>query len=312
MAADGENLAVYALVNGLQLIRCPFDGSDVPVDDDDGATNVVPDTVRSAVAAPAAKDLTIMEDVGRFELTLLFYCSEPLLTAPQQPCVARHFGELVVDGTAVYLGALPMNGAPPVSIARYLDKYPEKFELRVVSTTRRLPHPEEESLLLEMHAILCDARLTPPGGSVSLNLMTSRLQELAVYPRVTANTNLRSIIALHPDRFALVAGPTGDMHVTKAADAHTYEGPNAARALVRDQQEAVIVRHLKEILASGEKEYVDVLQRLSLVPEFTGQLTPTAAVLRRFLQTHSDVFWLRKDPMHTTRVGLVANHSAES
>ena len=246
-----------------------------------------------------------MDDAGRFEVSCLFYAGSESLALQERPWV----GELVVDDKKIYLGQLPGAEKGSFVVTRYVPTYPKVLEFRVrYEQASFYQHPDEPLLLEELQYLLSDRSIFPAGGSAPNTNVHNRIKELESYRRVVSqhyHGKWTLFLANHPEVVTVHRENGAEMQIILAENAETWVQANADNEAVKETQEKAVVAAMVSILSAGDLEYRALLDRMTEVPEFTAYLSASSAMLTRFLQTHKDVFWLKRDPEHTTRVGLV-------
>lgn len=280
----------YALVNGMQLLKCVL-----PTASEGMCT----------VEANAQSNLGVMKDHGRFEVSCLFYAET---NTPERSYV----GELIIDGEVVYLGQLPGGegtSQQSMIVTRYVNEYPRVLQLRLRYAERlSYEHPDEALLLQELEQLLSDGTLFPPQGSAPHTNVHNRLKDLELYNRVVTqhyNGKWTAFLANHGDQVIMHKEPGAELHLVLSPNASAYKDVDQKAEDLRVAQEHEIVEYMIRVLSESDLEYRDLLERMGQLPAFTSQLAPSMTMLNRFLQANRDVFWVKKDPEHTTRVGLV-------
>lgn len=279
----------YALVNGMQLLQCALPTASEGI---------------CTVEDLAQQNLTVMEDFGHFEVSCLFYAGSGQIVDP------AYIGELIVDDSVIYLGQLPGGEGPKsVVVTRYVTKYPKVLKLRLRYEQRTLyDHPDEELLLQEMVQLLSDPILFPSGGSAPHTNVHNRLKDLEHYHRVVTqhyHGKWTSFLNNHQDKIRIHKEQHSELHLVLTDNLDCFRKVDQEAEVHRAEQENAVVESLYSVLRERDYEYRELLQRMGQIPAFTSQLTPSMTMLNRFLQSNRDVFWIRKDPEHTTRVGLI-------
>ena len=169
-------------------------------------------------------------------------------------------------------------------------------------------HPEEAELLAELDRVLSDESLFPAGGSAPHTNVHNRLKDLEIYHRVVTqhyNGKWTAFLSNHKDQVLMHKEPGSELHLVLARNAETFAAVDAESEEVRIAKENEVVQHMVHLLSERDLEYRDLLERMGQLPAFTSQLAPSMTMLNRFLLANREVFWVKKDPEHTTRVGLV-------
>lgn len=311
----------FALVNGIQLLQC--------------AIPTMAEGVCS-VEAEAQPMLQTMPDHGRFEVSVLLYSS---LEVPRSTWVV----ELTVDDDSpIFLGQMPLMNtaapetptqvapvnrnatmsrerergpaAPTVIITRYFRAAPRRLRLAVRYLDHpSYPHPDESILLDELLRVFRDERMYPPGTLTPHTNLHNRLKDLTVYHRVVGEHyrgNWLRFLFEHAEAVDVHREPKQEYKLALANDPRPIVPP-----LTEEQEgikEFLVVSTLVGFLADGPRSYKDLLLEFGDVEAFTESLHASTHMLQRFLAARPDIFWLSKDPIHTTRVGLVANRPSQS
>lgn len=308
--------SAHILINGLQLMNCT-----IPTESEGSCVTY----------ADAGDDLTVMRDHGRWEISTMLYADMAWMPETKH---ATLIGELVVDGDQVlHLGALPGPDQPSNVVTRFLSKPPSSLAFRVChDLAKAAVHPDEDALVEEVLLVMNDETVFPKGGSTAHHNVHNRVKDLEIYNRVVVKhyaSRWTAFVANHPDDVTLIklkddknsltlglgsrrndeAEPRHEeLHIVHANDVDSAEERNEAQKAVRAKNEAIVVDKMIQTL--GEEatmmEYTELLRRLAVYPEFVTCLMPSLSMVQRFVSMHKDVFWVRKDPEHTTRVGLVS------
>lgn len=286
---------VCILINGLQLIACK-----VPSGSEQNCK----------VDSEALENLHVMGDHGRFEISTMIYSTMDLAKSQTANIIA----ELVVDkDIIIYLGQIPAGTEPGYTVSRYLNHVPKHFELRVKRENwLYYPHPDEELLVGEVLALLSDPSLFPLHGSAPHTNLHNRIKESECYQRVIINHyggRWISFLNNHPYAIYTHRDPKLEMRLVAVADKSIFVSADIDHEEANRVNEAEIVQKVFSILQGGEVEYSALLEKLTEVEGFTRGLAPSVTMLKRFLLSHDDIFWMRKDPEHTSRVGLLRFHA---
>jgi hypothetical protein len=278
--------SAFVVVNGIQLIQC---------------TLPTMSEGTCAVCNDAVDNLRVSNDFGCLELTCVFYASSDVSTQSERPWI----GELIIDDNyTMYLGQLPGGEKGSVTVSHWVISYPRTLEFRLTHQQKEFyRHPEEALLVEEIQALLRDERLFPGGGCVPHTSIQSRVEKLECYKRIVTEHykgKWFSFLSQQQGSIVLVPLPGEETRVGLLGDTRPPRtGPSQA-----DTEEALLTA-VVQILESGDHTYVELLQKLEKVKAFSDRLNPSQRILFRFLQSHSDIFWVKLDPLHTTRVGLV-------
>jgi hypothetical protein len=283
------SIVAYIVINGLQPMACkaPTVGEQ-----------------QLAVGARALERMKVMNDHGKFELSTLFYSANA--SAHAQPYVA----DLVIDDERlINLGRLPPNGES-VIVTRYVDRPPKRFAFRLrVEATYDTTFPDEDLLLEEVLKVLLDPRVYPPGGAGSHAAVYNRVKELDLYNRVIHghyHGRWMSFLERHHHAITVLKIPGKETQIMLRGNEAGYVVANQQHLADRMLAEANVVGALVDALSEQHVcTYTELLGKLEACDDFTSRLMPSATMLSRFLAANRDIFWVKRDPEHTTRVGLV-------
>lgn len=293
MELEANVRSAFVVVNGIQLIQCRLptmsEGS-------------------CAVYRDASENLQVQDDYGRFEISCLFYLSSDVAGISDHPWI----GELVVDDKyCVYLGQVPGGErGPSIVVTKYLPKYPASLEFRIIYQNKDFyRHPEEDLLAEEIQLLLLDQRLFPRGASVPHTNVQSRVENLEVYKRIIGGHYKGKWVMFLTNQDSLSLSQVAGEE-TRVGLRRSSEPPEQPPHEPHDEEKSdeALLEAVMRILQSGDLTYVELLQKLEQVPAFVDRLNPSHRILFRFLQSHTETFWVKWDPAHTTRVGLIRAH----
>lgn len=287
-------MSAFVVINGVQVLECRLPTMSER---------------QCSVYSNADSNLRVMNDYGRFEISWLCYVSGEIAQLEHRPWVA----ELVVDeGVVIALGQVPGVQLPPTVVSRYLPQMPRSFQFRIrYDDSPWMPHPWEEELVNELRLVLLDQQLYPPGAPVSYSNLCSRVESLEVFKRVIEEHYKgrgNMFFLNHKDAFLCHQVPGDEMKVSLAfpapqASASTSSAADPLTAPARLEEDEKILSAVTQILRPGPVTTAELLQRLQN-SVFTTHLKPSASILFRFLRAHRESFWVKWDPLHTTRCGL--------
>ena len=282
------------VVNGIQLMQCALP---------------TPSERSCVVEAPAHENLRVMDDLGRIELSCVFYASSDI-AGENRPWVAT----LSADEEEIDLGQLPHTGGRTRIVSRYVREHPQTLKFCV--TYRDSPtfaHPEEEQLVQEVRLMMLndDIRFVDrPPGFVRLSNLRSKLEGLELYKRVVGagnisghyHRNFQAFVSNHPSVLRTQQSAGSEFLVGLAIDADT----EAALHNVSDrrEREAAALAAVRSILEDGPLEIGVLLNRMRESKAARGLFRPSSRALVGFLERNSCDFSVRTDPVHTTVVGL--------
>jgi len=327
--------AAFVLLNGRQLMQCQLP---------------TPSEGQCTVYADAQSNLRVMDDTGRFELTCLFYASADVTSdmrpwvaelqiddgAEKIPLgILPKVGEPRV--VSKYIKRYPISIALAV---RFIGPswYPHPEEEVLVEEIQLL-------LLARAYVGLTDR---PTDYTVRVPKLQAKLQPLGLYQRVVVEHYKGNFLAFldRQPNLSVVMIPGGDALVTvptpesvtpelralpaiaedsdavsgrSPSDSSSHSGSDKedSHALsttigpeVIEQDTAAAVRSILE--REGELSIRQLLDRIvAEVPAWQRRnLKASTHVFVRFLQNRSNLFWVKWDTVHSTRVGLVREEEA--
>ena len=109
----------------------------------------------------------------------------------------------------------------------------------------------------------------------------------------------------HHAEFCVHKTPLQEMWVSLADGGDdTATRDRLAPAAWDDSDTVSAVRAILAASPPGGLSVAELLERLRSEPSFHRHLRASQTVLHHFLLRQREVFWVAKDPLHTTRVGL--------
>ena len=291
MAVDRRAIV---LINGLQLLECVLPTQSEKI---------------CFVQVAAHENLRVMHDHGRVELSCFFFASSAV-DDERRPWQ----GTLTADDEIIQLGQLPQPGVGTRVICRYVKQHPRTLRLTITfldSPNATCPHPEAGELLTIVRMVLLHDDLNQTeGGFVGLSKLKDKLEHLEVYRRVVGNDkdnrNFHAFVVAHSEVLQLrpVAGQEAQVALQPSAGKPLWPAADVAARQTRDaRRERAIVEGIHGIVREEDLPYPEVLAQVGTLPEFRSALRASTQTFTAFLRHNDEHFWIKNDPVHTTRVG---------
>eukprot|EP01062_Namystynia_karyoxenos_P000491 TRINITY_DN10167_c1_g1_i2.p1 TRINITY_DN10167_c1_g1~~TRINITY_DN10167_c1_g1_i2.p1 ORF type:complete len:575 (+),score=180.49 TRINITY_DN10167_c1_g1_i2:116-1840(+) len=314
-----EGARATVLVNGVQALSCPLPEEGTSIGE----------------AADAEEALNVMGDHGGTTLDLYF----SVYTAAGELGARRRWsGVLLVrcEGEAerrIELGVV--GGSDPADLCSHIATHvggPPIASLQIEVSALETPQqissasegvPTSELRLVgDVVSILENPRHNPHRGSLASVLLNNKAKEVPLYDSVVQvqySGCWLDFLRAHQDALTVFRYTERDVRqrrlapLAKAGDARVSlsrcdrgavaEADEWQAEQVR-RQEAAIRDFVVGVLRGGELSQSELIDRLRDCEEFCDTLTPTSALLQRFLQRHSKDFLWSSAPDMPTRVGL--------
>jgi hypothetical protein len=286
--------SAFVVINGLQLIQCVL-----PSRSEGSCT----------VYADAADNLYVMNDYGRLEISCVFYSSADVVDE-LRPWVAT----LTADAEEIALGQLPRAGGRTRVVSQYMRSHPRSLKLTVTyKEASAYAHPEEQQLIEFITTVMLNDHFKGEvPGFVRLSHLQHKLEGVEQYKRVVGSgkvvghyqRNLQRFIACHPQSFSLlqIAGQEVLVGLSPSAAAAAETEPSWTLANP-NEQDTIIVAEMEKVLQDGPVDMSQLLAQLQQNPSTRPFFRASSNNVVQFLKRHHQTFYIRSDPVHTTRVG---------